>query len=208
MGSKSVSVIDTATNTVTSTVTVETGANGIAANPDGTKVYLSNEYTNKVSVIDTATNNVTATVNVGFQPIGVAITQDGTKVYVVNSGSNSVSIIDAATNKVTATVNVGESPIALGQFIGHFPAKPVLPIAVFSESPIFGKAPLIARFNNKSTESPNSWSWKFGDGNISKSQNSVHKYTKVGRYKVSLKVKNADGSNDKPVSNYITVKNK
>jgi YVTN family beta-propeller protein len=147
-------------------------------------------------------------VNVGFQPIGVAITQDGTKVYVVNSGSNSVSIIDAATSKVTATVNVGESPIAFGQFIGHFSAKPVLPIAVFSESPIFGKAPLTARFNNKSTESPNSWSWKFEDGNISKSQNSVHKYTKVGRYKVSLKVKNVDGSNDKPVSNYITVKNK
>lgn len=52
-------------------------------------------------------------------------------------------------------MNVGESPIAFGQFIGHFSAKPVLPIAVFSESPIFGKAPLTARFNNKSTESPN-----------------------------------------------------
>jgi YVTN family beta-propeller protein len=143
-------------------------------------------------------------VNVGFQPIGVAITQDGTKVYVVNSGSNSVSIIDAATNKV----NVGESPIALGQFIGPLSAKPVLPIVVFSESPLFEKAPFTARFNNKSTESPNSWSWKFGDGNISKSQNSVHKYTKVERYKVGLKVKNVDGSNDKSVSNYITVKNK
>src|SRR5208283_606641 len=208
MISNNVSVIDTTTNTVTATVTVGSGADGIAVNPDGTRAYVTNEYNNNVSVIDTATNNVTATVNVGFQPIGVAVTPNGKKVYVVNSGSNSVSIIDAATNKVTATVNVGESPMALGQFIGPLSAKPILPIAAFSADPTSGKAPLTVILNDKSTGSPNSWSWKFGDGKTSKSQNSVHKYTKVGNYKVSLKVKNADGSNDKTVSKYITVKNK
>jgi len=170
--------------------------------------YIANSGNNNVSVIDTATNKVTATVNVGFQPIGIAVTPDGTKVYVVNSGSNSVFIIDAATNKVTARVNVGESPMALGQFIGSLPAKSVPSIAAFSAYPTFGKAPLTVRFDDKSTGSPNSWSWRFGDGKTSKSQNSVHKYTKVGRYNVSLKVKNADGSNDKTVSKYITVKNK
>ena len=146
--------------------------------------------------------------NVGFQPIGVAVTPDGTKVYVVNSGSNSVSIINAATNKVTATVNVGESPITLGQFIGSFPAKLVLPIAAFSAYPTSGKVPLTVSFNDKSTGSPNSWTWRFGDGKTSKNKNSVHKYTKGGRYNVSLKVKNADGINDKTVSKYITVTNK
>ena len=59
---------------------------GVAVSPDGTKVYVANEYGNTVSVIDTATNTVTATVNVGSGPFGVAVNPDGTKVYVANSG--------------------------------------------------------------------------------------------------------------------------
>ncbi|WP_292387683.1 PKD domain-containing protein [Methanosarcina sp. UBA5] len=105
-----VSVIDTATNTVTATVTVGSSPYGVAVNPDGTKVYVANLGSSTVSVIDTATNTVTATVNVGNYPWGIAVTLDGTKVYVANLGSNTVSIIDTATNTVTATVPVGSVP--------------------------------------------------------------------------------------------------
>ena len=63
----SVSVIATATNTVTATVPVGT-AYGIAVTPDGSKVYVAGVYSNNVSVIATASNTVTNTVSVGSFP--------------------------------------------------------------------------------------------------------------------------------------------
>jgi YVTN family beta-propeller protein len=67
-GNNTVSVIDTATNTVRATVTVGGYPYGVAVNPDGTKVYVPNNFDNTVSVIDTSNNTVTATVPVGGSP--------------------------------------------------------------------------------------------------------------------------------------------
>jgi YVTN family beta-propeller protein len=53
-----VSVIDTATNTVTATISVGNGPVGVAVKPDGSKLYVANVVDNTVSVIDTATNIV------------------------------------------------------------------------------------------------------------------------------------------------------
>ncbi len=64
-GSNTVSVIDTATNTVTATIPVGIDPYGVAVTPDGSKVYVANVGSNTVSVIDTATNTVTATIPVG-----------------------------------------------------------------------------------------------------------------------------------------------
>ena len=70
-----VSVIATATNTVSATIPLGGAAIGIAVTPDGSKVYVANEgsnnnnVSNDVSVIDTATNTVVATINVGSLPI-------------------------------------------------------------------------------------------------------------------------------------------
>ncbi len=68
-GSSTVSVIDTATNTVTATVSGFIDPFGIAVTPDGTKVYVANPADNTVYVIDRTTNTVTATVPVGHFPI-------------------------------------------------------------------------------------------------------------------------------------------
>ena len=64
------SVIDTATNTVSATVTVGTQPIGVAITSDGTRVYVTNYASNTVSVIDAATNMVSATVTVGSGPTG------------------------------------------------------------------------------------------------------------------------------------------
>ncbi|RPJ72889.1 MAG: YncE family protein, partial [Alphaproteobacteria bacterium] len=112
-GNNTVSVIDTATDTVTATVPVGTNPFGVAVSPDGSKVYVANSgsdpsYEGTVSVINTTTNTVTATVNnVGTNPVGVSVVPDGTKVYVANSGSDpsyegTVSVINTTTNTVTA----------------------------------------------------------------------------------------------------------
>lgn len=64
-----VSVIETATNTVTDTVSVGSNPFGVSVTPDVTSAYVANRYSNTVSVINTATNAITATVNVGGFPI-------------------------------------------------------------------------------------------------------------------------------------------
>ena len=69
-----VSVIDTATNTVVgSPIPVGGVPIGVAVTPDGTKVYVANEFSNTVSVIHTATKTVVKTVSVGISPWGTWI---------------------------------------------------------------------------------------------------------------------------------------
>src|SRR5665647_3565605 len=80
------------------------------------------------------------------------------------------------------------------------------PVASFSASSTSGKVPLKVTFTDKSTGSPTSWRWSFGDGTSSTSRNPVHTYSKKGKYTVSLTAKNAKGSNTKTMSGYITVK--
>ncbi len=109
-GSDSVSVIDTANDTVVSTVPVGSFPLGVAVSPDGSRVYVTNGGSSSVSVIDAATDTVVSTVTVGTGPAGIAVSPDGSRVYVTNGGSSSVSVIDAATDTVVATVNVGSSP--------------------------------------------------------------------------------------------------
>src|SRR3990167_1869499 len=93
-----VSIIDTATNTVVETVSVGIAPTGVAITPDGRKVYVTNVNSNDISVIDASTNVViNKSVAVGAKPSGVAITPDGRKIYVANFNSDDVSIIHVST---------------------------------------------------------------------------------------------------------------
>ncbi len=108
-----VTVIDTSTNTVVTTIPVGNYPIGVTVHPNGTRVYVANLNSNTVSVIDTFTNTVIDTVSVGLNPSGLAVHPAGTWVYVTNSdqgGSGSVSVIDTSINTVIATVAVGFAP--------------------------------------------------------------------------------------------------
>ena len=65
--------------------------------------------------------------------------------------------------------------------------------SAFTASPTSGKAPLTVKFADKSTD-VYYWTWNFGDGTTSTDQSPTHKYMKVGKYTVTLTVKNAAGS--------------
>ena len=69
----SVSVIDTATNTVVSTVKVGTRPWNMAITPDGSKLYVANGRSNSVSVIDARSNSKLSDITVGELPWGVVI---------------------------------------------------------------------------------------------------------------------------------------
>jgi len=99
LGSNTVSVIDTKTNTVIATIPVGSEPRGVAASPDGSRVYVTNRNSNNASVIAAASNSVIATIGgLGNSPQGVAVSPNGSKVYVTNLNSNTVSVIDATTN--------------------------------------------------------------------------------------------------------------
>ena len=68
-------------------------------------------------------------------------------------------------------------------------------------------APLTVRFNDTSTNSPNRWSWNFGDGDGTNAtdQNPVHTYRSNGTYTVALAAMNPTGVNTVTKTNYITV---
>jgi YVTN family beta-propeller protein len=108
--SNSVSVINTATNTVIATIPIGYGPFGVSVSPDGGRVYIGSFGINTVGVIETATNTVIATIPSGPSS-GIATSQDGRRVYVANFYDQTLSVIDTMTNTVIATVpGVGASP--------------------------------------------------------------------------------------------------
>ena len=108
-----ISVINTSTNKVTTTISVGTNPAGVSFSADGTKAYVSNFGSGTVSVINTTTNSVVATVNVGSGPIGVTVSPDGTKAFVANNVGGTVSVINASTNTLIGSLNLGNSPTGI-----------------------------------------------------------------------------------------------
>jgi YVTN family beta-propeller protein len=106
----SVSVIDTATQTLITNVTVGIKPRGLAIKPDGSEIYVTNEGAGTVSVISNATLTVLKTTRVGNQPYQVLVTPDGAWAYVSNSGAQNLSIISTTTHLVVKTVLVGQGP--------------------------------------------------------------------------------------------------
>lgn len=80
--------------------------------------------------------------------------------------------------------------------------------ADFSASPLTGEAPLTVQFTDRSTGSPETWEWDFGDGGTSSAKNPSHTYSRAGTYTVSLEAGNGVSSDSEVKTDYITVKEK
>ncbi|MFA4861221.1 MAG: PKD domain-containing protein [Methanoregula sp.] len=85
------------------------------------------------------------------------------------------------------------------------------PTAAFSASPTSGWTPLAVTFTdecNTDINHPTTWSWSFGDGDITYQtrQNPVHTYNTAGVYSVSLTATNDGGSSTVTKTNLITVR--
>jgi YVTN family beta-propeller protein len=113
VASHSVSVIDTATNTVVATIDVDGPPIRIALTPDGTRAYLTMRRPNvgQLAIVDTSSQQVTAVIGLtDFFIAGVAVTPDGRHAYVANSGNDHiVRVLDTSTNTVTAQVPLDTS---------------------------------------------------------------------------------------------------
>ncbi|HEU4461415.1 MAG TPA: beta-propeller fold lactonase family protein [Solirubrobacterales bacterium] len=112
-GDGAITVVNTQTNQVVTTISGLTPLETIAISPDGKSAYVSSSPNDQVFVIDLQTNQtVGAPIQVGNNPIGVAYSPDGKAVYVVNYGDDNVSVIDTATRQVVGTpIPVGDGPV-------------------------------------------------------------------------------------------------
>lgn len=91
-----VSLIDTATQTVVSTVPgVDASPQHVAYAPDGRHLYTANAGDGTVTVVDTATGEVTARVPTGATPTSVAVLPDGSRALVTH-GDGTVRVLATA----------------------------------------------------------------------------------------------------------------
>jgi YVTN family beta-propeller protein len=113
-GNGTVTIIDTATNTVIGTVAAGAGPLFVAFSPDSTKAYVVDSAAPAVVVLNTATLATVTTIPLpeGSNPGDIAVSPDGALAYVPNGGLASVSVINTATNTVTTTIPVGANPVA------------------------------------------------------------------------------------------------
>lgn len=142
-----VSVIDTGTNLVTTTIAVGLEPAGLAISPDNSRVFVVNTRGNSVSVIDVALDMVVDTVAVGNGPESIAVSPDGARAYVTNAIDNTVAEVGgpktltiAKVGTGTGTVTSTPAGIACGPTCqARFPVNtPVTLAAIAGSTSVFG----------------------------------------------------------------------
>ena len=125
--SGTVSVIDTASNTVRETIDVGLHPSGMASSPRGDRLFVTNANSDTVSVISTATDSVVKTLHVGengpdrtsvlgSSPNAVAVSPDGRTIYVANGADNDIAVVDvdaASDRAVRGLIPTGWYPTAV-----------------------------------------------------------------------------------------------
>jgi YVTN family beta-propeller protein len=125
--SGTVSVIETAGNTVIKTIDVGLHPTGLALSPAGDRLYVTNANSDTVSVISTATDTVVKTLHVGgadrgreallgSSPNAVTVSPNGRTLYVANASQNAVAVVDVEArgdDSVTGLIPTGWYPTAV-----------------------------------------------------------------------------------------------
>ena len=94
----SVMLIDPVTNKVVGEIKGVEVNHGVAAAPDGSKFYITNEAESTLDVADAKTLAVTKHIPLTNHPNNVAVSKDGKRVYVaIVSGAGAVDVIDTTT---------------------------------------------------------------------------------------------------------------
>ena len=109
--SSSISVIDTVSHTVLTTISgLRPAPTGVAVDTDTNKIYVThNQSSGGVTIIDGTNAIITShTVSNGWTS-DVAVNSATDKVYVPNEGNNTVSVLSTATDAILGTISGGFS---------------------------------------------------------------------------------------------------
>src|SRR5580698_10771387 len=123
------SVIDSTTMDVVSTVPLGKRPRGIHASPDGKTIYVAlsgsppappgvdestlpppDHSADGIGVVDVATNKLVRMLKAGSDPENFDVSLDGKTIYVSNEDASGVSFIDVAAGELTKTIKTGEEP--------------------------------------------------------------------------------------------------
>jgi YVTN family beta-propeller protein len=109
--SATVTVIDTATGAAVRQIAAGQRPRGIAADPAGTRLYVTDAAANALLVLDAASGALLATIPLGRSPEGVNASRDGRWIAVAVEDTNSVALVDAVAGKLVADMPVeGKNP--------------------------------------------------------------------------------------------------
>ncbi len=102
-----VQLIDPMTNTIGGEITGVEVVHGVAAAPDGSRLYLSNESTETLDIVDVKTLEVTSSIPLSGRPNNLAIHKNGKRLYVAIQGSGGgVDIIDTESEENIRTIRI------------------------------------------------------------------------------------------------------
>ena len=110
-GDGAISIIDTATDTVTQTVTTGTKmANRVKFTLDGKRVLISDPPSNQVLVYDAAARQLVKKIDTEAGPSGILIAPDGKRAFVACSNAGKVQVLDLDSWTITGSVPTGNQP--------------------------------------------------------------------------------------------------
>ena len=114
-GPGSVTVIETATNTVIDTVQLGGDdstftPSGFGFSPDGSRLYVADVAGNNITVLNTADHSVVETISGITSPSALAISRDGSLAYVASADAKTFSIVSIATHAVVVTYQLDDAP--------------------------------------------------------------------------------------------------
>jgi large repetitive protein len=104
--SSQVQVVNGATGTLTTTVTLPLHASAIAVDAATDTVYVA-ESPDAVAVISGASNTVTATISTAATGSSIAVDSATDTIYMVGPNNPSVTVINGASNTVSSTISTG-----------------------------------------------------------------------------------------------------
>jgi YVTN family beta-propeller protein len=112
-GNNSLAIVNVPSGTVSASVTVPAGPDGVAVTPNGSTAYVASSTYNNVSVVSLSSKSIIATIAVGTAPGAMTVSPNGALLYVADVNSAQVTAISTATNTVTATISVGLHPTSV-----------------------------------------------------------------------------------------------
>lgn len=106
--SATVSVIETASDTIVATIKIPFAPQEIAITPDGSLAFVAVGFSNQVTVIDVASNQVVESIPFGSAGSlqSLAISTDGTRAYFAFA-PHQILVMDTATRAVVSFVEIG-----------------------------------------------------------------------------------------------------
>src|SRR5471032_121561 len=122
-------VIDAATLTTVATIPLGKRPRGIAASPDGTRLYVAlsgspnagpgvdekklpppDRSADGIGVVDLRLAKLLKVLPSGTDPEQLAVSQDGTRVFIANEDAAKASVVDVASGQIVETFKIGDEP--------------------------------------------------------------------------------------------------